>query len=171
MNNYSQAGQDRFAWEYNGFRKNGVFLDIGCNDPFVHNNTAMLEKIGWMGMCVDIEQFDYSQRKSEFLKADASVVIPEVVDFMKQWEGMINYLSVDADEASLSALIWLTQIGRYRCITIEHDVYRLGPSIQNDIFSLLDMSGYDRVIKDVKAPICEGMPWSGQPFEDWYMIA
>ena len=170
MNSYSQAGQDRFAWEANGFRKNGVFLDIGCNDPLVHNNTAMLEKIGWMGLSVDIADFDYSQRKSKFLKADASVEIPEVTGFMKEWEKMINYLSVDCDDATLDALKWLTKIGRYRCITVEHDLYRLGPERKQAIYELLDLAGYERYREDVKAPKADGMPWSEQPFEDWYLL-
>jgi hypothetical protein len=67
--------------------------------------------------------------------------------------------------------VWLTGIGRYRAITVEHDVYRLGPSIQESIAELLDLSGYERHRKDVKAPKAEGMPWSEQPFEDWYLIA
>jgi hypothetical protein len=172
MNFYSQAGQDRFAWEANGFRKNGVFLDIGCNDPLVHSNTAMLEKIGWTGMCVDIEPFDYSKRlSSHFVKADASHPIPEVIDFMQQWEGLVNYLSMDADDASLAALSWIVTIGKFRCITAEHDVYRLGPQRKNDIFNLLTEAGYERYREDIKAPESPGMPWSGQPFEDWYLIA
>jgi len=171
LKSYSQAGQDQFAWEANGFRKNGVFLDIGCNDPFIHNNTVALEKVGWMGLCVDIENFDYSSRKAKFLKADASVEIPEVTEFMKGWEGLINYLSVDCDEMSLAALVWLTRIGRYRAITVEHDLYRLGPDRKNTIYNLLDLAGYERYREDVKAPKAEGMPWSEQPFEDWYLIA
>lgn len=170
MNSYSQAGQDRFAWEANGFRKNGVFLDIGCNDPLVHNNTAMLEKIGWMGLSVDIADFDYSQRKAKFIKADARHLIHEVAKFMKEWEGLINYLSLDCDDANLEALTWLVAVGRYRCITVETDVYRLGTAPQESMFNLLDMCGYERYRKDVKAPKADGMPWSEQPFEDWFIL-
>lgn len=172
MNSYSQAGQDRFAWEANGFRHNGVFLDIGCNDPFVHNNTAMLEKLGWSGLCVDNQWFDWSARpKSTFIKANAALPIPEVAEFMRKWEGLINYLSLDCDDATIDALKWLTTIGRYRAISVEHDVYRVGTGPQDEIYKLLDLAGYERFRKDVKAPKAEGMPWSEQPFEDFYLIA
>lgn len=168
MNWHSQAGQDRFAWEMSGKKLSGTFIDIGCNEPFFHNNTAALEEIGWTGICVDISPFDYSSRKSDFIQADATHEIPGLNFFIKTHSGQIDYLSMDADDATLMALAAMVKLCNFKVITVEHDRYRIGSENQERALALLTDLGYVRVVKDVLAPESPGMPWSGQPFEDWY---
>lgn len=166
----SQSGQDQWAWEINGKSKEGTFIDIGCNDPIVHNNTFSLECLGWDGVCVDLEHFDYSKRRARFVKADATQIIPVVERFIKLNNGFINYLSLDADDATFGAMERLIPFYKFKAITVEHDVYRVGPEIKNRIYEFLITFGYVRRVEDVKAPETHGMPWSRQPYEDWYEL-
>lgn len=165
----SQVGQDQFAFEKSGRKLNGTFIDIGCNDPYFHNNTAVLEKIGWDGVCVDIEHFDYSTRRALFVQADVREPVFAVEKFLKAHGGGADYLSVDADDATFDALARLIPFFKFGVITVEHDKYRVGPGAQHSIHDFLKTFGYKREVMDVKAPEAEGMPWSNQPFEDWYV--
>lgn len=165
---FSQAGQDVFAWEVNSHKRNGTFVDIGCNDPFVHSNTAALEQFGWTGVCVDVLPFDYSKRKARFVQADATQLIPILENFIKLHKGEIDYLSLDADDATFGAMERLIPFYKFKAITVEHDSYRVGPKIKNEIYDFLRAFGYTRQHEDVLAPESPGMPWSKQPFEDWY---
>ena len=56
---YSQAGQDRFIYELLVKRagiQQGTFLDIGCGHPSSYNNSFALERLGWLGLLVDIHE-------------------------------------------------------------------------------------------------------------------
>lgn len=168
LNPKSQSGQDVFAWKQCGCKNDGTFVDIGCNHPTENNNTSFLEGRGWTGICVDIAPFNYSHRTAEFIQADATKVVPEIERFLNSKNREIDYLSMDADDASFDALARLVPFSKFKVITVEHDSYRVGPDIQNKIHEFLTHFGYVRKVKDVKAPRCDGMPWSEQPYEDWY---
>lgn len=172
---YAQAGQDVFAWDVAGNPRkgsySGTFVDIGCNDPLVHSNTAMLEELGWTGVAVDIEKFDYSCRpKTIFIQADARDIIPRLDRFIHEHKKEIDYLSMDADDASFDCLERLVPFFKFKAITIEHDSYRVGPECKKKIYEFLTSFGYERAREDVLAPEAPGMPWSNQPFEDWYIL-
>lgn len=170
LNSHSQCGQDLFAWRSCGEILDGSFIDIGCNDPIVHNNTAALEEIGWSGLCIDRDGFDYSRRSCLFIKGDATSPMPEMIEFIKSRGGVVDYLSVDADDDTVASLRLATENCRFRAITVEHDKYRVGSGAQDAIFRILSDRGYARSVVDVIAPKCDGMPWSCQPFEDWYVL-
>lgn len=170
MNSYSQSGQDLFVWEQSGHKKGGTFIDIGCNDPVVHNNTLALEQQGWTGVSVDIEKFDYSGRINPFVQADARRIIPAVEHFVKRRNGVIDYLSLDADDATFDAMTRLIPFYKFGCVTLEHDKYRLGPELQSRMRDYMKTFGYDLFKGDVIAPECHGQPWSLQPFEDWFVL-
>lgn len=170
---HSQAGQDLYAWEVNARIPDGTFIDIGCNDPIVNNNTYSLELIGWRGVSVDIENFDYSKRKCQFIRADARNLIPELERFMTllaKCGKRVDYLSMDADDATFDCLERLVPFYKFNAITVEHDLYRLGPARKQQLFEFLSTFGYQRDREDVLAPETPGMPWSNQPFEDWYSL-
>src|SRR5450759_5695288 len=120
---HAQAGQDQFAFRASGEKLNGTFLDIGCQDPVANSNTFALEEIGWTGLRMDI--VDWSRgRKSPFIIADATKYNPAISKFAKQHGGWIDYLSLDCDEDTVSAMLALP-FGecQFRAITIEHDKY------------------------------------------------
>lgn len=51
---YSQGGLDIAVAELLGHRRDGFFVDVGCNHPLEINNTALLEKhYGWRGLSID----------------------------------------------------------------------------------------------------------------------
>jgi len=164
MKSYAQSGQDVFAFEMSGKKIDGTFLDIGCNDPKVNNNTYALEQLGWSGVCIDLCWFDYSCRTSQFMKADA-----RTIDYGFIQLPFIDYLSLDCDECTQDAMLALPwDRVRFGAITLEHDVYKDGPALKNWANQFLLTRGYRLVRENVLAPITPGMPWSGQPFEDWY---
>lgn len=52
-NFYSQCGQDFFVDFLLNGKKDGIYLDIGGNDPIVINNTYYFEKKGWNGLAFE----------------------------------------------------------------------------------------------------------------------
>lgn len=51
---YSQWGEDEFIIEYFKDKQKGIYLDIGCFNPFMYSNTCLLHQKGWMGINIDI---------------------------------------------------------------------------------------------------------------------
>ena len=51
---YSQWGEDQFIAEFFKEKENGIYLDIGCFNPFMYSNTCLLYKKGWHGVNIDI---------------------------------------------------------------------------------------------------------------------
>ena len=51
---YSQWGEDEFIAEFFKDNQNGIYLDIGCFNPFMYSNTCLLHKKGWSGINIDI---------------------------------------------------------------------------------------------------------------------
>lgn len=167
----SQAGQDVFAYEVltgSGIL-NGTFLDIGANDPELNNNTIALERMGWNGWLVDndpaLAELN-AVRRSPMTIADsmqidwATVLPPETA--------LIDYLSLDVDEASLDTLKGLPlDTVKFRVITIEHDSYRLGKKLRDEMRSILNRHGYVRICSDVCVEV--GGKTGRWPFEDWWV--
>ena len=50
---YSQTGEDVIISTLLGHKKNGFYLDIGCNEPIRYSNTFHLYLNGWKGICID----------------------------------------------------------------------------------------------------------------------
>ena len=44
-------------------KKNGVFIDVGCNHPIKYNNTYLLYKKGWCGINIDLDKTSIDQFK------------------------------------------------------------------------------------------------------------
>ena len=51
---YSQWGEDQFIIEYFKDKQKGIYLDIGCFNPFMYSNTCLLHQKGWRGINIDI---------------------------------------------------------------------------------------------------------------------
>lgn len=47
------AAESRLVWEFFGRAAEGVFVDVGANDPIVENQTWLLEQQGWSGVLVE----------------------------------------------------------------------------------------------------------------------
>jgi hypothetical protein len=162
----SQAGQDLFAFTVTGKLKAGTFLDVGCNDPFLFNNSAMLEECGWRGLLIDRSDFQSAMlsRKSPFLQADALTVDWSAALAAHGLDtARIDYLSFDLDDDSVSALARLPWTAvRFSCMTVEHDRYRLGDGPRASMRELLLGHGYRLLCPDA---VLDGFG----AFEDWWV--
>lgn len=170
MRSYSQAGQDRFVYEILLRKRDGTFLDVGCHDGHKHSNTLGLEELGWRGLLIDIQSIPAMfKRKSDAHVCDA-VTADWAALFKVYFPGRteIDYLSLDVDDATTETLRKLmAQPMRYRVISIEHDLYRLGPSNATVQRAVLAEKGYELMCRDVWV---EAGEWGGPgPFEDWWV--
>lgn len=103
--NYSQSGQDLFVLMCLNGKKNGTFLDLGCNHPTSINNTYLLEsKFNWKGISVDIEESLvslFTQRKTKAFVKDATTINFEEV--MSHYDSNhIDYLSLDLEPSDIT---------------------------------------------------------------------
>ncbi len=165
FSSYSQAGQDIFTAALLP-KARGTFLDVGCGAPITINNTYALERIGWTGLLVD--------NSHEAAVACQEVRITPVIwgdavgldwkNILPQYfkPGVIDYLSLDIDEASTDALMAILDAGaKFNVITAEHDSYRHGDRLRSAMRERLLRDGYYLVCADV----CSA---DGLPYEDWY---
>ena len=166
---YSQAHQDLFVRCMLGFKKDGIYVEIGAADPKQSNNTYILERdLSWSGFSLEIEpslSTDFnSVRRNECICADATKFDFGNFFINKKYPSRIDYLSLDIDPASVTFIalnnIPLTDY-RFSVITYEHDNYTSGPEYMLKSRELLESYGYFRVVSNV---LC-----CGRDFEDWYI--
>ena len=163
---YSQAGQDLFVLCVLDGKRDGVFLDLGCNQPIQLNNTYLLESgFGWKGVSIDIDESCFELfvfRNCKTLAADATRLDwDQVIDALGTTS--IDYLSLDLEppETTLECLkaIPFDKV-EFGVITFEHDAYRAGDTVRTPSREIFEKNGYVRVCSNVKL--------HGLMFEDWY---
>jgi hypothetical protein len=170
-----QAAQDKFILECLDYKRNGVFIEIGSNDPCNINNTWLLERdFGWRGIMVEYESrflplYKEKRGSSYYIIGDATEV-----DFKEEVArynipNVVDYLQIDLEVNNRSTLTTLENIERqlmdqykFATVTFEHDIY-IGDyfntrEISREIFK---RNGYVCVATD----ICH----KGCAFEDWYI--
>lgn len=158
----SQAGQDMFAHYISGRIKLGGFVDLGCNVSTFHSNTHSLEWVGWVGVLVDNQPGICVGRASPFVCCDATNPSAELLAKYAALPPVLNYLSVDCDDATFAALKAFP-LDKVQCqsITIETDRYRVGDGPRDAIRAYLLERGYELVCGDVI------IPGYGEA-EDWF---
>lgn len=136
--NYPQSksleSQEPFVLNVLKHKKNGYYVEVGANHPFIANNTSILEKeFGWTGVGIEIEPHyveEYNKsRKNECVLADALTF--DYKDYFEKnnFPKQIDYLQIDVDDnprhANLMALLQLP-LSEYRfsVITFEHEAGR-----------------------------------------------
>lgn len=166
FNFYSQANQDEFVYNILNKQSIGTFVDIGSNDPINFNNSYFLETIGWSGICIDLEKYDYTSRRCKFYQTDAlKINYPEFFE-KHNMPSVIDYLSLDIDYYSTECLKkLLLSTHRYKVITIEHDSYRYNDLLKSEQNVLLFKMGYDLLCENVT---CVPLR-TDQYFEDWWV--
>ncbi len=161
--NYSQCYQDMFVLTMLDGKKDGIFFEIGCGDPFFGNNTALLEEWGWKGTSIDIdpvvtEKF-HKERKSFVITGDATKL-----DYDKLIICNYDYLQIDCDPA-LNSLQVLLKIPfdkrKFAIITFEHDAY-CSEGILERSRSYLRSFGYILIAGNIA-------PDKYCNFEDWWI--
>jgi tetratricopeptide (TPR) repeat protein len=163
--NYAQIYQDLFPLtELNG-KLNGTYLEVGCHDPVMFNNTYLLETLGWSGISIDIVFEHISkftlERKNTAICADATKI--DYDSLLSNMPEVIDYLQVDCEppEISFDILKKILATNKiFNTITFEHDSYLAGDKIKNESRELLEKN-YVLVVPDVKFD-ATGV------FEDWW---
>jgi hypothetical protein len=172
INNTSQAGQDLFAYcisQNATFPK--TYIELGAQEPIYLNNTYFLEQQGWTGGSIEIDSHWIQQfssiRRNPIIHADATTIHWEeyftVLESLYPNKNTIGYLSFDVDDATYHAFNHFP-FDKIKCgvITIEHDVYRVGPELRNYLRDKLIQFGYVLICADV---FLQGF---GE-FEDWWV--
>ncbi len=155
----SEVGQDRFVFAMLGHRGPGTFLDIGCGDPVVCNNTYALEQAGWDGILIDNDPKFIAACKE---KRTATAIQLDATDPRMSLVRDCDYLSLDVDDATLSALkVIMSGDATFKVITIEHDYYRVGEGARDLMREILFDAGYLLAVADVRC--------GGGIFEDWWI--
>ena len=181
---YSDAGQDLFALEMNtdvsfGWAV-GVFVDIGCSDCYVKNNTALLEENGWTGIGIDNSNgyeagWNENRPNSVFVCADATTLDYKELFEEHNLPSLIHYVSLDIDPTT-GTLEVLKRLPfddyKFRAITFETNLYlkdQEGSSesphvdeVKEEAKKFMASKGYTLYKEDVEFA-------EGKPFEDWYI--
>lgn len=168
MNSKSQSHQDIFVMYLIDNSEQRYFVDVGCNDAFYINNTALLEENGWTGISLDINSYfagGWKLRRTPFILGDALTTdyselyskynLPKVIDYLT--------LDIEGDGDRYKALKQVMNAKyEYKVITIEHDSYR-GYYNSETVpqRKLLSELGYTLICSDVTN--------DNAPYEDWWI--
>ena len=71
---YSYGGVDSLILNIFKHQKNGFYLDIGCGHPIKNNNTYLLNKKGWSGINIDLDEVNIDLFNS-YRKKDVNLAI------------------------------------------------------------------------------------------------
>ena len=167
--NWSQSMQDMFVLSMLDGKRNGVYVEIGADQPRVISNTYLLEsEFDWSGVSFEFDAdkvaFFNTIRKNKCICEDATLYDYKSLFEERNYPKQIDYLQLDIDpaEGTLRALKALPLDDyRFSVITYETDVYSSGADIQDEQIEILESHGYQLVAKNVK---CEG-----NPYEDWWI--
>ena len=170
INNYAQIYQDMFVLTLLNGKKYGTYLELGSNDPFYNNNTALLETVfDWKGISIDIDESTVNNFKNSrnnlVICENALNINYEYLLKENKFPRLIDYLSLDCDppEVSFEVLkLILNSNYKFKIITFEHDYY-----YNNEIRDLsrkyLISQGYELLINDVAFN-------NTNSFEDWWVL-
>jgi len=156
IESYSQCGQDVFVT--NLIPSQGTFLDLGCYLPRKINNTYLLEKNGWNGISIDINDYsnEWKSRSTKFIKADCfSLEYKEFLQSNFKKNFPIDYLSIDMEKIGerYKLVNKVLETGfEFKIITIEHDGHISNEFILNERNpqrELLKKYGYELICSDV----------------------
>tara|TARA_B100000927_G_scaffold32050_1_gene23323 strand:+ start:826 stop:1500 length:675 start_codon:yes stop_codon:yes gene_type:complete len=167
--NWSQVWQDIFALVVNDAKIDGTFLEIGGAQPFVGNNTWLLESAyNWRGLSIELDHnlcnqwigyrpntrmYEANALEFDFVKAVDELELPHHMD----------YLSFDLEPPQVTLDV-LRKFPfdklSFNCVTYEHDAYRQWGDIfgHREIFKKND---YDLVGENIKNGACT--------MEEWYI--
>lgn len=105
--NYAQTFQDLFVLTVLNGKRKGSYLELGCNDPFYNNNTALLETVfDWKGLSIDIElslvnEFNSKRNNKAICENALNIDYKELLEYNK-FDKIIDYLQIDCDTPNIS---------------------------------------------------------------------
>jgi hypothetical protein len=168
--NCSQCYQDMFVLSCLDGKTNGTYLEIGSGDPFVSNNTAILEVVfNWKGVSLDInpdhvENF-FNRRKNTIAEGDATQVDYDELFKEVNLGPHFDYLQVDCEPPGISfAALKKIPLDKYTfsAITFEHDYYTNEDQyVRDESREYLQSHGYKLVVNNISVD-------DSHSFEDWW---
>ena len=158
---------------------------------WLSNTYYLEQELGWKGICIEpgetpfaslqknrsciclrrfvsdkdtmvsFEEINYSRPRKNGLQAVESTRLDTL---MPQYEipGLIDYISIDVDGPEYEVLSGFP-FDKYEVIlwTIEHNIFKLGPDLKNNIKRLMENNGYVVAVENVQ---------DGEfIMEDWYI--
>lgn len=167
--NYAQTFQDLFVLTVLNGKQSGFYIEIGSGDPFVSNNTALLEKdFNWRGLSIDNNKEDVlnfkESRKNPVVCLDATKINYHDLFSIFCIDHDIDYLQIDCEPPEISLQV-LEKIPfnnyKFSVITFEHDGYR-APEIREKSREILKNAGYLLAVNDVAFNDVDS-------YEDWWV--
>jgi hypothetical protein len=165
--NFSQTYQDMFVLAALDGKQDGKYLEIGAADPFKGSNSALLEKLGWSGISLEILEHEVEKfktnRKNTILHVDATKV-----DYRELLidSPVIDYLQVDCEPpATTFAILKMLPFDttKFAVITYEHDYYAdVSKSYRDLSRKFLEEKGYVLIAGNIA-------PDSKSAYEDWWV--
>lgn len=141
----SQIGQDTYVLERLQYKKQGIFIDIGCATPITISNTYQLEnRYEWTGLGIDITEYkDKNGETWSGIRPNTKLIIEDALkieydNLFQQYSipSIVDYLSIDLEPPQLT-LECLFKIPfdkyKFRVITFETDAYRDGGAKRRDM--------------------------------------
>ncbi len=172
-----QAEQDKYVLNILKNKENGVFLEIGSNDPIKINNTYLLEsKYGWRGIMVEynesyLELYKIHRKNSIHIIDDARNVDYAKILKDNNIPKNIDYLQIDLEAGNGSTIETLQVLDRtimdeykFATITFEHDIWCTNyKNTRNVSREILNRRGYVCVFADIHNTAPQYV------YEDWYV--
>lgn len=169
--NCSQCYQDMFVLSCLDGKENGTYVEIGSGDPFVSNNTALLEILfNWKGISLDInpdhvENF-FNSRKNLIAEGDAIKVDYDALFEEVNLGPNFDYLQIDCEPPSVSfSALKKIPLNKYTfsVITFEHDYYtNQDQHVRDESRLYLEEHGYELIVNNISVD-------DEHPFEDWWV--
>jgi hypothetical protein len=166
--NYSRHFQDMFVLSLLNGKMEGTFVEIGSGHPTLFNNTYLLEKdFNWRGLSVEHSErmcAQFSRERSTSIVMDDAATLDYDKLFKQQClEQHIEYLRLNADQASLAALGKIP-FSKYEfsIIQFQHNECWWGSDIKEKSREMLSSIGYKLFVSDVAIdPV--------NSYEDWWV--
>lgn len=98
---HSQSFQDRLVMEILNHQRDGFFIDLAANDPFLFSNTRAIERdYGWRGLCIEgqaelarkLAQHRTCQVVNNLIGAHPGSVVFEEVRAFDGWEHGLSHV-------------------------------------------------------------------------------
>ena len=168
---HGQALQDMFVLSILNGKRNGTYLEIGAQEPFFQNNTALLEtNYDWKGVSIEIREdlckMFAEQRKNKIVCQDATTINYEKLISENYDTIEIDFLQVDCEPSKTTFEVLLDiPFDKYKfaVIAYEHDYYvDMTESYQTKSRNYLEIMGYELLVTNVSQD-------DQTPFEDWWV--